>query len=133
MDARVLLGRRAVDAKPAAGAPHGASGTATGNRSDAIPEHIDDIGVRFIARFAGKADLSETARHAPHLVNLLAEHIDDPAGLLGTIDRIARQDKPGRDGLPFAVVKELAELREHCAAGQRKRRRSAGAMRTVPA
>ncbi|MGE0311360.1 MAG: hypothetical protein AB7P21_07045 [Lautropia sp.] len=129
MDARVLLGRN-----PAAGrlpARIDGSGASTGDegRSEGIgtPEHIDDIGVRFIARFAGKADLTATGRHAPHLVNQLAAFIDDPAALLNAIDRIARQDKPGRDGLPFAVVKELAELREQCTLVQRRRgKRRAG-------
>lgn len=84
-------------------------------------EHIDDIGVRFMARLAGKTSLAETARLRPDLVNRLAEFIDDRLGLIAAIDRIVKDDKPGRDGLPFNVIKELAGLREQCVLGQRKR------------
>ena len=77
-------------------------------------EHIDDVGVRLIARLAGKVALVQTAAHAPDVINRLAEFVDEPGAMLSALDRIARADRPGRDGLRFAVVKELAELREYC-------------------
>lgn len=116
MDARVLLNYKAVDHRVAAAngsqAQRGVRLRPPPRQPAGTHEHIDDIGVRFMARLAGKSSLAATARLTPHLVNRLAEFMDDPAALCSAIDRIARNDKPGRDGLAFEVVKELAQLRE---------------------
>ena len=59
----------------------------------------------------GKLCLRMTARDFPHVVNRLAPHGYRPASMVENIDRLLIDDRPNRQGFPFAVVAELSELR----------------------
>ncbi|MGE0310753.1 MAG: hypothetical protein AB7P21_03905 [Lautropia sp.] len=78
-------------------------------------EAIDDDGLRLLSKLAGKLSLEETAAGFPHVVNRLGLFVHEPAFMVKAIDRLLVPDRPGREGFPFTVVRELANLRERYA------------------
>ena len=76
-----------------------------------IREPLDEPGRKLLEQLAGKLCLRMTARDFPHVINRLARHGYDPSGMIENIDRFLIDDRPNRQGFPFAVVTELSELR----------------------
>jgi len=76
-----------------------------------IREPLDKDGRALLEQLAGKLCLRMTARDFPHVVNRLAPHGYRPASMVENIDRLLIDDRPNRQGFPFAVVAELSELR----------------------
>jgi hypothetical protein len=64
-----------------------------------------------LEQLAGKLCLRMTARDFPHVINRLARYGYDAAGMIENIDKFLIDDRPSRQGFPFAVVTELSELR----------------------
>ncbi len=78
-------------------------------------EPVNDDGLLLLGSLAGKVCLQETASQFPHVINRLGIFVHDSAVMLKAIDRLVVPDRPGRQGFPFAVLRELANLRERYA------------------
>jgi len=76
-----------------------------------IREPLDPQGRALLEQLSGKLCLRMTARDFPHVVNRLASYGYNPAGMIANIDKLLIDDRPNRQGFPFAVVTELSELR----------------------
>src|SRR5690606_18439319 len=76
-----------------------------------VREPLDESGKALLDQLAGKVSLRETARACPHVVNRLAPHGYRPAQMVKGIDDLLIDDRPDRQGFPFAVFTELSELR----------------------
>ncbi len=76
-----------------------------------IREPLDEQGRMLLEQLAGKLCLRMTARDFPHVINRLARYGYNPAGMIENIDKFLIDDRPNRQGFPFAVVTELSELR----------------------
>jgi hypothetical protein len=76
-----------------------------------IREPLDENGRALLEQLAGKLCLRMTARDFPHVINRLAPYGYRPAGMVENIDKFLIDDRPSRQGFPFAVVTELSELR----------------------
>jgi hypothetical protein len=76
-----------------------------------IREPLDADGRTLLEQLAGKLCLRMTARDFPHVINRLAPYGYQPAAMIENIDRFLINDRPNRQGFPFAVVAELSELR----------------------
>ena len=76
-----------------------------------IRETLDVQGRAMLEQVAGKLCLRMTARDFPHVINRLAPYGYSPAGMIENIDKLLIDDRPDRQGFPFAVVTELSELR----------------------
>jgi hypothetical protein len=78
-----------------------------GNRREVLDAH----GRALLEQLSGKLCLRMTARDFPHVINRLAPDSYRPASMVAGIDRFLIDDRPNRQGFPFAVVAELSELR----------------------
>ena len=78
-----------------------------------VREPLSDRGVRFIASLAQRVSLRQTATHFPHLANRLATLRSTPPATIAFIDSLIIDDRPDREGLPFAVLNELSQLRAY--------------------
>lgn len=76
-----------------------------------VREPLNDGGKALLEQLAGKATLRMTARDFPHVLNRLALWAYRPAQMVGGIERLLIDDRPNRQGFPFAVVTELSGLR----------------------
>lgn len=76
-----------------------------------IREPLDEQGRALLEQLSGKLCLRMTARDFPHVINRLAPYGYRPAGMVENIDKFLIDDRPNRQGFPFAVVTELSELR----------------------
>jgi hypothetical protein len=76
-----------------------------------VREPLDEPGKALLEQLAGKLCLRTTARDFPHIVNRLASFGYRPAQMVRSIDELLIDDRPDRQGFPFAVVTELSELR----------------------
>ena len=74
-------------------------------------EPLDAAGKALMEQLAGKLCLRMTARDFPHVINKLAPFGYQPERMVGCVDDLLIDDRPNRDGFPFAVVAELSELR----------------------
>ena len=76
-----------------------------------VREPLDEQGRILLEQLAGKLCLRMTARDFPHVINRLARYGYNPDGMIENIDKFLIDDRPSRQGFPFAVVTELSELR----------------------
>lgn len=76
-----------------------------------VREPLDEGGKALLGQLAGKVSLRETARDFPHVVNRLAPFGYRPAQMVRGIDALLIDDRPDRQGFPYAVFTELSELR----------------------
>jgi hypothetical protein len=76
-----------------------------------VREQLDEAGRALLKQLAGKLSLRRTAHDFPHVVNRLAPFGYRPAQMVRGIDNLLIDDRPDRQGFPFAVVTELSELR----------------------
>ena len=76
-----------------------------------VREPLNDAGKALLEQVAGKLSLRQTALGFPHVVNRLAPFGYRPAQMVRGIDELLIDDRPAREGFPFAVVTELSELR----------------------
>jgi hypothetical protein len=74
-------------------------------------EPLDAAGKALLEQLSGKLCLRMTARDFPHVVNKLAPFGYQPARMVETVDKLLIDDRPDREGFPFAVVAELSDLR----------------------
>jgi hypothetical protein len=84
-----------------------------------IREPLDTAGRALLEQLSGKLCLRMTARDFPHIVNRLAPFGFRPVAMVANIDKLLIDDRPDRQGFPFAVVTELSELRAFYARMQR--------------
>jgi hypothetical protein len=77
-----------------------------------IREPLSRDGISFLAQMSGKVSLIKTTEGFPHVINKLAPYGYRPLEMINAIDRLLIDDRPARQGFPFAVVRELGVLRE---------------------
>ena len=93
------------------GALRASFGSAPSASERRVREPLDAGGKALLEQLAGKVSLRETARDFPHVVNRLAPYGYRPAQMVKGIDELLIDDRPNRQGFPFAVFTELSELR----------------------
>ena len=75
-------------------------------------EPLSAVGVALLARLSGQVVLAQTAEEFPHIINKLAPYLHRPSLMTKTIDALLLPDDlKKRQGFPFGVVQELANLK----------------------
>lgn len=86
-------------------------GAAPDHGETRVREPLNAAGRALLEQLAGKLSLRRTAQQFPHVVNRLATFGYRPAQMVRGIDALLIDDRPDRQGFPFAVLTELSELR----------------------
>lgn len=83
-------------------------------------QRLDATAVRLLEALPPQLRLVTLRGQYPRLLNRIAAAWHDPQAFEATIDSLVIDQRGGRQGFPFAVLRELAELREYHQAGRRR-------------
>lgn len=74
---------------------------------------LEPRAIRLLDRLPPEMRLLGLRRAFPHVINIIAQHWGDPAGMQKTMQSLLIDNRGGRQGFPADVRRELAELADY--------------------
>lgn len=74
---------------------------------------LEPRAIRMLDRLPPEMRLLELRRTFPHVINIIAQHWGDAAGMQKTMQSLLIDNRGGRQGFPADVRRELAELADY--------------------